>query len=242
MKKTTGIVIAVIVTVLTMGTAFGIQHYVSQGQSVAEQDRVAATSSRQTSQSTASSSVAAAKKTDTKSSSRKTQKATHHATQTKSVKASTTRAAAQTKHSAQHSSTTASSKAHHVTKPKKTTSTTTAKTTTTTQSKKTAARQSNQMTVHLTVTGYKKTFFKGNVKVSRSANAFTVLKASKLKLDYQNGVVVYVSGVNGLSENDIKTGSGWKYRVNGKFIDQAANQKKIKPQDSVHWYFTTEGY
>lgn len=241
MKKTTGMVIAVIVTVLTVGTAFGIQHYVSQGQSVAEQDRVATTSSRQSSQSTATSSVAAVKKADTKSSSRH-KKAAHHATSTKSVKASTTRAASQTKRATQHSSATASSKAHHVTKPKKTTATTTAKTTTTTQSKKTATRQSNQMTVHLTVTGYKKTFFKGNVKVSRSANAFTVLKASKLKLDYQNGVVVYVSGVNGLSENDIKTGSGWKYRVNGKFIDQAANQKKIKPQDSVHWYFTTEGY
>jgi len=69
-----------------------------------------------------------------------------------------------------------------------------------------------------------------------------VLQSSKLKLVYQNGAVVFVSSVNGLAQNDVKVGSGWKYRVNGKFIDKAANKKAIKNGDKVHWYFTTEGY
>jgi hypothetical protein len=92
------------------------------------------------------------------------------------------------------------------------------------------------------VSGYKKTFFDGKVKVNSKSNAFTVLQSSKLKIKAQQGVVVYVSSINGLAENDVKVGSGWKYRVNGKFIDQAANKKAVKAGDKVHWYFTTKGY
>lgn len=96
--------------------------------------------------------------------------------------------------------------------------------------------------VYLVVSGYKKTFFKGNVVIHGSATAFSVLQDSKLKVVYQNGASVYVSSINGLAQNDVKVGSGWKYKVNNKFIDKAANLKRVSAGDRVHWYFTTAGY
>lgn len=238
MKKSVGIVIAIIVTVLTMGTAFAIQHHVSQSQPVTEQKQtMTSSSSKEEAANQASSSskkhavaVSSSKKKAEKKHSTSSERKTSSAKKTVSSESKTVA----NKSKSPKKDTKSASSERKATMAKSTT--------TTTATKESTAKQTNQITVHLTVSGYKKTFFKGNVKVSSKANAFTVLQASKLKIDYQNGVVVYVSGVNGLSENDIKTGSGWKYRVNGKFIDAAANQKRIHNHDSVHWYFTTEGY
>ncbi len=100
----------------------------------------------------------------------------------------------------------------------------------------------NTIQIHLTVDGYKKVFYSKNMRVKKGANAFSILKQTNLKISYIPGPSVYVNGINGLKENDVKAGSGWMFSVNKKFIDHAANLTKLKSGDNVRWYFTTKGY
>lgn len=100
----------------------------------------------------------------------------------------------------------------------------------------------NTIQIHLTVDGYKKVFYSKRMRVKKGANAFSILKQTNLKISYIPGPSVYVNGINGLKENDVKAGSGWMFSVNKKFIDHAANLTKLKSGDNVRWYFTTEGY
>ena len=98
----------------------------------------------------------------------------------------------------------------------------------------------NTIQIHLTVDGYKKVFYSKRMRVKKGANA--LLKQTNLKISYIPGPSVYVNGINGLKENDVKAGSGWMFSVNKKFIDHASNLTKLKSGDNVRWYFTTEGY
>lgn len=100
----------------------------------------------------------------------------------------------------------------------------------------------NTIQIHLTVDGYKKVFYSKNMRVKKGANAFSILKQTSLKISYIPGPSIYVNGINGLKENDVKAGSGWMFSVNKKFIDHAANLTKLKSGDNVRWYFTTKGY
>lgn len=237
MKKSVGIVIALVVTVLTIGTAFAIQHQVSQNQPVSVQER--ATAKPSSSESTSSSDHS-----EVESSQQSHKRSTQGAAKRSSSN--------MRRRNAKRASTVKTSKANKTAKTpdkqvnskrrKQTNTSSVAITPKASSVEKNTASQDKKLTITLKVSGYKKTFFNDHVKVKKGSSVFDVLQASKLKIDYQNGVVVYVSGVNGLKQNDIKSGSGWKYRVNGKFIDKPANLKKVKNHDSVHWYFTTEGY
>lgn len=239
MKKQAGIVIAIVVTLLTMGSAFAIQHYASADQPLSAQTASSSahhetTTSEQPSTSSATSSSAKvqehhSKKKATSSSRRSTSK---HAVKSSSKKATSTTQQSRVQQAKKQSKT----------KVKKAATTKTATKTTKQPTRKSQQTTSAAKTVKLTVTGYKKTFFNGKIKVNANSTAFSVLQASKLKLVYQNGVAVYVSSINGLAENAIKVGSGWKYQVNGKFIDKGANKEHVSAGDTVHWYFTTKGY
>jgi len=222
--------IAVIATFLTMGAAFAVQHYVSADQAVTTQEK---TMSSSTSSHQASSQVA------TSSSQRKrTHESRKKASDKHSGATASSRDRQSSKRTRSHAKSASAAVAHRrrTTKQTRTTSATTTK-----QATATRKRVATQ-TADLVVSGHNRTFFRGNVKIGSKATAFSVLQASKLKLVYQNGVSVYVSSINGLAENDIKTGSGWKYTVNGKFIDKGANLAHVSNHDSVHWYFTTKGY
>lgn len=234
MKRTRWIIAAVVVTILVIGGALAFQQ--SRQSQAAEPDTAAVATSSSASTSTSSSattSSSVAKKKHQRSSS------------SKKSTAKTTSASSATKPSARRQSTTASSvaasssAAKSVTKRSKKAKTTNHQAT---KTKPAVKKTRSAAEAHLVVSGYKKTFFDGQVKLTSKSNAFTVLQSSKLKLVAQQGAAVYVSSINGLAQNDIKAGSGWKYRVNGKFIDKAANLKSVKNGDKVHWYFTTKGY
>ncbi|WP_338539365.1 DUF4430 domain-containing protein [Levilactobacillus brevis] len=107
---------------------------------------------------------------------------------------------------------------------------------------KKSSNAKNTIQIHLTVDGYKKVFYSKRMRVKKGANAFSILKQTNLKISYIPGPSVYVNGINGLKENDVKAGSGWMFSVNKKFIDHASNLTKLKSGDNVRWYFTTEGY
>lgn len=107
---------------------------------------------------------------------------------------------------------------------------------------KKSSNAKNTIQIHLTVDGYKKSFYSKNMRVKKGANAFSILKQTNLKISYIPGPSVYVNGISGLKENDVKAGSGWMFSVNKKFIDHAANLTKLRSGDNVRWYFTTKGY
>lgn len=95
---------------------------------------------------------------------------------------------------------------------------------------------------YVKVSGYKKQFYAGFQKIIGKATAFSLLMKTHLKVSYTKSPDVYVSAINGLKENDIRPGSGWMYSVNGKYVDKSAGEKRVKPGDRVHWYFSVDGY
>lgn len=231
MRKTKGIIAAVIVTILLIGGALAFQ----QNHANQASEDVTATSQSVTSSSQAASATSQSRVNHKHQSSSATKKAHKSATKPKNSTSSTNDRPHSSK--TQSSAATATStKKRRATKQSAVTASKTAR-----KAKSTKAAVAEKK-VYLVVSGYKKTFFKGNVVIHGSATAFSVLQASKLKVVYQNGASVYVSSINGLAQNDVKVGSGWKYKVNNKFIDKAANLKRVSAGDRVHWYFTTAGY
>lgn len=244
MKKSVGVILALVVTVLTIGAAFTVQHFVSADQAVERQAQSSQTSSSTQATTSASSSMAHVRSTQaSQSTTTKRVKPKHQATARRQHHQAAASAHSQSRRTSavkkrQSAQSTRSSQTARTSRA----ATTTTKATATKSTPKAVKSTTTAESVHLVVTGYHKTFFDGRVKINAKSTAFSVLKASKLKLVYQGGVAFYVSSINGLAQNDIKTGSGWKYKVNGKFIDRAANQTKVGKNDSVHWYFTTKGY
>lgn len=235
MRKTKGIIAAVIVTILLIGGALAFQ----QNHANQASDDVTATSQSVTSSSQAASATSQSRVNHKHQSSSATKKAHKSATKPKNSTSSTNdrHHSSKTQVKTQSSAATATStKKRRATKQSAVTASKTAR-----KAKSTKAAVAEKK-VYLVVSGYKKTFFKGNVVIHGSATAFSVLQASKLKVVYQNGASVYVSSINGLAQNDVKVGSGWKYKVNNKFIGKAANLKRVSAGDRVHWYFTTAGY
>jgi len=239
MKKQVGIVIAVVATVLTMGVAFAIQHYASAAQPVSEQVVAKSKSSSRSvnGESSAKNSEDSVSKKPAQSVSPKESATSKKRTNNNSEQSG--------HHSKRESSVTSQKKVTTATSnhtSKRPTKKTAAVVKTPTKAIHKTGEANRDETVHLKVSGYKKTFFNGTIKINSKSTAFSVLQDSKLKLVYQNGVAVYVSSINGLAENQIKVGSGWKYHVNGKFIDRGANKEPVSNHDTVHWYFTTKGY
>mgnify|MGYP003362442206 CR=1 FL=1 len=243
MKKSVWIIVAVVVTIFTMGTALAMQQHSQQ--STAPQTRSSSNQSSSVSQASSSSSRAkkavAKKDAHKKSSSPKRKAKSNRAKATKKAKRSSEAASTSSVVAKKVTAARSTKKAAATEKTAKATQPATKRQAATT-TKKSPAKSRSTGKVHLTVSGYKKTLFNDSVAISKNATVFSVLKASKLKLVYQSGVAVYVSSINGLAENDVKVGSGWKYKVNGKFIDEAANTKHVANGDNVHWYFTTAGY
>ena len=250
MKKSVGVVLALVATVLTIGVAFTVQHFTSTAQSSENQERALSdsSSSRRKSDVTSSSQSSSTKAISKKRSNSRQQsqsRADQRETTTSHSKRSKVIAHRSATQASTQRSVTRSSKVKGQSKNKQVTATKPAATKQGNQEDaKTTSHQktTGQATARLVVSGYKKTIFNKRVAITDKSTVFSVLKASKLNLKYQKGVVVYVSSVNGLAQNDIKTGSGWKYKLNGKFIDKAANRTHVSKNDTVHWYFTTKGY
>jgi hypothetical protein len=88
--------------------------------------------------------------------------------------------------------------------------------------------------------------------VSGLSNKGVILSAKKLELkpgatvktalescgiDF-NARGAYVSTINGLSEGDLGSGSGWLYSVNGGWPSTGYNKCQLKSGDSVSWRYT----
>ncbi|MFC6206874.1 DUF4430 domain-containing protein [Levilactobacillus tongjiangensis] len=222
MKKKVGIMVAVVLTILTMSTALAMQQR-QQGQTplaapVGTHDSSLASSSVRASRQSKRRQQSVAKTVKAGTSASSVRASQQVGSQSVSAKTPTTR---------------------HAAGNQKTTMNQTA----TVAKKKPSSTKTSQATdqVHLTVTGYKKRFYQGNLKITSKSTAFSVLQASKLKVGYQGGAAVYVSSIHGLAQNDVKVGSGWKFTVNGKYVDQSANSTRVQRGDRVHWYFTTAG-
>ncbi|SEM51775.1 S-layer homology domain-containing protein [Paenibacillus sp. OV219] len=54
------------------------------------------------------------------------------------------------------------------------------------------------------------------------------------------GATLYVQGIDGLSEFDRGSGSGWMYSVNGSFPNYSAGLYKLKQNDVVAWRYTLD--
>ncbi|QHT59813.1 DUF4430 domain-containing protein [Paenibacillus lycopersici] len=55
-----------------------------------------------------------------------------------------------------------------------------------------------------------------------------------------SGPTRYVQGIDGLSEFDRGSGSGWMYSVNGVFPNYSADSYTLKPNDVVAWRYTLD--
>ncbi|AZN42712.1 S-layer homology domain-containing protein [Paenibacillus albus] len=55
-----------------------------------------------------------------------------------------------------------------------------------------------------------------------------------------SGATLYVQGIDGLSEFDRGSGSGWMYSVNGVFPNYSAGLYKLKQNDVVAWRYTLD--
>ncbi|GHP13854.1 hypothetical protein YK48G_12790 [Lentilactobacillus fungorum] len=251
MKKVMGFILAF---VLVIGLAFGIQQVVSSRSHAPTTSRQAASSSRASSQKQPEKKKANPKAKQHRSKQKTAKKASNHgntnhqatgkstnknqsgspkATKAVSKSANSNKPAA-TKQTAKTPKDDKLGKINHQneTKVVKSHAKPTSK----------SANPADTIRIHLRVDGYKKVFYAKTMRVKKHANAFSILKQTNLKISYIPGHSVYVNGINGLRENDIKAGSGWMFSVNHKFIDHAANLTPLKNGDQVHWYFTTQGY
>jgi hypothetical protein len=82
-----------------------------------------------------------------------------------------------------------------------------------------------------------------DIDYKKDLNAFTALqKVAGEKVGYQNGATVYVYKIGKYSENNVHSGTGWKYYINNDDdIVKAANLKDLKTGDHLYWKFV-DGY
>ena len=85
--------------------------------------------------------------------------------------------------------------------------------------------------------------FDKQIKYQKGMTAFSALKkVTGKQVGYQNGATVYVNRIGKYTENDVHSGTGWKYYVNnGKDIAKAANLKTLKAGDHLYCRFV-DGY
>ncbi len=94
-------------------------------------------------------------------------------------------------------------------------------------------------TVTLSVTGYDgETLLPPTAMTLRSGDTpLALLLRSGLSVSAPGG---YVKTVEGLSEFDHGTGSGWMYSVNGEFLQTGAASYPLSAWDEVSWLYTTD--
>lgn len=66
-------------------------------------------------------------------------------------------------------------------------------------------------------------------------------EANSITLDSSgSGASVYVKGIDGLYEFDEGSGSGWMYKVNGKFPSKSSGSYEISTGDVIVWQYTLD--
>ena len=83
------------------------------------------------------------------------------------------------------------------------------------------------------------------VSFSEGESALDVLmsaaKEDSVQVDYdENGGVVYVAGISNLYAASCGELSGWLYRVNGEFTNDASNEYKVKDGDLIEYVYTCD--
>ncbi|MBN7774215.1 immunoglobulin-like domain-containing protein [Clostridium aminobutyricum] len=80
------------------------------------------------------------------------------------------------------------------------------------------------------------------IEIESGETAFSLLEktGASLNVDKNTKYGVYVRGINGLSEFDKGSESGWLYRVNGKFPDHSAALERVYENDYVEWLYTKD--
>lgn len=68
-----------------------------------------------------------------------------------------------------------------------------------------------------------------------------ITKSEGIQMDYRGGQggSAYVEGIDNLYEFDRGPGSGWTYRVNGKFPNRGVGLVSLCDGDRVEWFYTT---
>lgn len=68
-----------------------------------------------------------------------------------------------------------------------------------------------------------------------------VTQAYKIQMDYRGGrgATAYVEGIDNVYEFDRGQGSGWMFRINGKFPDRGAGAITLCSGDRLEWLYTT---
>ncbi len=71
------------------------------------------------------------------------------------------------------------------------------------------------------------------------ATVYDALAATGLSLNAKNDPLgVYILSIGGLAEKEHGGGSGWKYNVNGAYVDMACSARVLQDGDVVEWYYT----
>ena len=123
--------------------------------------------------------------------------------------------------------------------------TATTKKETTTAQKTTEEQKSNTVTLTIDCTAADGGYLLKNYHVTYKDgdSAYDILK----RACNENGIGVnakstgygtYVVGINGLNEKDVGNNSGWLYYVNGNLPNKACSKYKVKPGDTVKFYYT----
>ncbi len=84
------------------------------------------------------------------------------------------------------------------------------------------------------------------VYIYEKASAFDLLMQcigeNQINIDYSGSVLlgnIYVRSIDGLSEFDYGSMSGWKYTVNGEYPQQSACKYSLETGDIVEWIYVT---
>lgn len=82
-------------------------------------------------------------------------------------------------------------------------------------------------------------------EIREGDTAFSILERelvlNSILVEYNITDSVRVTSVGGLREGDFGEMSGWKYKVNGIFLDVPADQYVVKAGDVVEWVYTCDG-
>lgn len=72
----------------------------------------------------------------------------------------------------------------------------------------------------------------------RGATVYDALCATGLSVNASSSPYgIYVSAIGGLAEKEHGTSSGWKYSVNGEYVNVACNARVLSDGDVVTWYY-----
>lgn len=86
------------------------------------------------------------------------------------------------------------------------------------------------------------------VKFTQGESAYDVLrrvcKAAGIEIAYNYTVVFggyYITGINGICENDFGNNSGWLFQVNGWFPNFGSGKYEVEDGDVIVWHYSCDG-